>query len=249
MAMRRTKMTLPSSCLGIALFLGTAAATSRLSYHDRGDRYEGIRSNSVSAYDIDILSFITDYVEGHVLPDTLRVAFHLPRSKPPFLTVREIDFDYSYWMDRARPRRPWKDESLNVFSWPSEEVLRKLSGIRDMYSLGVVIRLQDPIPRIEETMVPATFYSKACPDSVTAYTLWFKTSASTRMTVIVRDPHGTLVFSQSLQHVVAGEPYALRWPCRDRSAGWYVVVLHGFMRNSNVPVNKIIHFYHHPSLQ
>ena len=114
------------SCLFIFPSPSLLLAQVELQYQNRGNWYEGIKPKAVSGYDIELISVLVDYSEDSpTLPDQAKVRFYLPHEKEPvFLTVRELDYKYFYWMDRVRPQDSWDKGYENVFQWPTKTVLQ-----------------------------------------------------------------------------------------------------------------------------
>ncbi len=243
--------TMSKSTIGFAglMLLGAALVGSQvdLQYRSRGNRHEGVRPKPVSGYDIELISALVDYREGDSeLPDQLRLKFYLENPESVFLTVRELDYDKYYWLDKIRPRRPWTAGFGNEFAWPSRVVLRPLGSIR-MSDLGVVARLGRERPGKEERVAPVVLYHSTPPSRVEGYRFTLKVNGEARIACKIyqigkpdRDP----VHRRNPNKEKAGRPFAVRWRTAGQQDGWYKLVVDGYFLFNNRPIYKMIQFYH-----
>ena len=107
------------SCLSPALLL----AQTELQYQSRGQWYEGVKPKPVSGYDIELISVLVDYQEeSQTLPQKLKLRFYLEQDEDVFLTVRELDYEYYYWLDRVKRdvTHHGKPGTYNSFEWETE---------------------------------------------------------------------------------------------------------------------------------
>jgi hypothetical protein len=216
-----------------------------LRYQDRGDRFEGIRQPLVSGYDIELLSAIANYKESTTaMPAKLKLQFFLDRQVQAYVVVRELEVSYYYWMDRVHGPT-WRTGFSNYFEWPTAEVLQKLRGIKSMYELGVIARLNDEVARRDESIAPVILYNAVAPRVIDGYLFTFKTNGSSRMScAIYREGKEKPLYSQNFQRVWGGEPFTLQWTSYDAVDGWYKVVIKGSFRENNDPIDKVVRFYH-----
>src|SRR5262249_10256972 len=169
------------SCVWTPVIVGETA----LEYQNRGNRYEGVKPKPVSGYDIELISAIVDYKEEVVqLPERLKVQFYLKQPSKVYLTVRELDYTYYYWMARVQRAQPCRLGFDNAFDWPTREVIQSLGHIT-MYDLGVVARLDKLEPSKSELVAPVIFYHSHIPTVIQGYLFTFKTSGDARLTCVV----------------------------------------------------------------
>ena len=113
------------------LTVWTCPSLAEMEYRDRGDRYEGVKQRPVSGYDIEVISVLIDHKETATqLPDWFKLKFFLEQSYDVYITVRELDYKYYYWMDKVRPPKPWQQGFSNDFSWPTREVIKQLGNVK-----------------------------------------------------------------------------------------------------------------------
>jgi hypothetical protein len=191
-----------------------------------------------------------DYKDEAVdMPDRLRLKLYLDRQAAVHLTVRELDYEHYYWMDRVQPERPWQPGFGNIFDWPARDVLRQLRGLK-MYELGVVARLDRPEPDREERVAPVIFYQNRLPDSVDAYLFTFRTGADAALTWFVFKPGvaGRLDAGE-IKRQPGGRPFTVRWDASQTAAGAYSVVLNGQNVSTGAQIAHTVSFYHQPRVR
>ncbi len=157
-------------------------AETRSQYQDRGNRHEGIKGKPVSGSDVELISARVNYTdEVQQVPLRLKVKFYLVQPSEVYLTVRELDNTYYYWMDNVRPAKPWQSGFGNVFAWPTQDVIQTLEQLKmNPYGLGVVARLGDSEPRMKERVAPVIFYHARFPAVVKGYLFTLRTSDTPR---------------------------------------------------------------------
>ena len=190
--------------LSIFAWTFSIAAQTNLKYQDRGNRHEGIKPSPVSGYDIELISLRADFKEeAEKLPDQFKLKFYLKEISEVYLTVRELDFKYYYWMDQVQPQQPWQAGFSNVFEWPTREVIQHqpLKSM-EMYDLGVVVRLERSIPSIVERVAPVILYHSHFPKAIEGYLFTFKTNGDANLTTSIfkegaSDPTFTIPYPSS----------------------------------------------------
>ena len=177
----KTKLVISIVLFFIFTWVNTVFTKVELQYQNRGNRYEGIKPNPVSGYSIELISVRVDYKEEvEQISDTFKVKFYLEEPSEVYLTIRELDYTYYYWMDKVQPAKPWQRGFDNVFAWPTQDVIQKLSGLK-MYDLGVVARVKHPGPRMIEDVVPVIFYHSRYPATIEGYLFTFKITGDARL--------------------------------------------------------------------
>jgi hypothetical protein len=234
------------SCVWTPVIVGETS----LEYQNRGNRYEGVKPKPVSGYDIELISAIVDYKEEVVqLPERLKVQFYLKQPSKVYLTVREFDYTYYYWMDRVQPAQPWRLGFDNAFDWPTREVIQPLGHIT-MYDLGVVARLDKLEPSKSELVAPVIFYHSHIPTVIQGYLFTFKTSGDARLTCAVyKEGESEPLFTQSLQRQRGGRSFTVRWDSAQVGQGSYRLVLRGYFLETNMPIDQTVTFYHQPNVR
>jgi len=233
--------------LGLIAQRSSLATDISIRYQNRGNRYEGIKPIPVSGYDIELISVFVDYREIiQQMPDQFRMKFYLDRPFQVHITVRELDCEYYYWMDKVKPSQSWRSGFNNVFEWPTAAVIQHLEGIR-MYDLGIIVRLEKSVPSKVERVAPVIFYHTRYPETVEAYLFTLKAASDARLACKVYNEEGTEpVFTKVFRRVRGGRPFTLRWDSSKSPKGYYKLVVTGYLRYTNDPIDQTVHFYHQP---
>jgi hypothetical protein len=227
--------------------LSCALADTHLQYRNRGDRYEGIKPRPVSGYDIELISARVDYKEEVIqMPARLKVSFYLDRPSQVHLIIRELDYKYYYWLDKAQPPKPWRPGFSNVFEWSTRDVIQQLDMLH-MYDLGVVARLEKPEPSKLERVVPVILYHTQFPTAIDAYLFTFKTSGDARMTCsLYKEGDAVPLLAHTFRRQRGGRAFTVRWPASTAAEGFYKLVVRGYFLDTNDPIEQIVSFYHRP---
>ena len=228
-------------------WMAGAHADVTLQYQNRGDRYEGIKPKPVAGYDIELISVLIDYEEKtERMPDRLKVRLFLNQTSDVNVVVRELDYDYYYWLDKVRPTQTWQPGFNNTFEWSTRDVLQKLSRMK-VYDLGVLARLGQAQPRRIERVAPAILYHHRPPRSVEAYLFTFKTGESARLRCSVYvDRLSKPVFVRNFRRVRGGRPFTFRWDAKRAAPGYYRLVVDGYLLENSAPIAQTVSFYHQP---
>jgi hypothetical protein len=234
----------------LTTWCSSSLAQTYLDYQDRGNRYEGIKLKPISGYDIELISVRVDYnEEGKQMPDRLKVRFYLKRTSDVYLTVRELDYKHYYWMDKAKPSKPWQQGFDNVFEWPTQEVLQQLDDLK-MYDLGTIARLKKPEPSKMEKVAPVILYHSRFPSTIKGYLFTFKTNGDARLTCsFYREGEAKSLFKQRFPRQSGGRPFTVRWNSSQVSEGTYKLVVRGYFLNTNDPIEQFVQFYHQPVIK
>lgn len=222
-------------------------AATALEYQDRGDRHEGIKPQPVSGYDIELISAIVDFREPTSSPPPLaRVKFFLTEPSEVNLTVRELEVEHYYWLDRAVPRQPWAPGFANEFSWPTAPVLRSIDPSIDLYRLAVVVRLGKRMPSAEEFVAPALWYHSTPASTVKGYLFTFKTAVDAKLSwAVYREPETVAVEPEATMRSHGGRPFVVRWSTGEAVDGPYRLVVRGYTLDRDQPFQQVIRFAHH----
>ena len=233
----------------LLLTLGTSASqvqsTLGVQYQNRGNRHEGIKPKPVSGYTIELMSALVDYKDEALhVPDQFKIKFYLEGPSKAYVTVRELDYKYYYWMDKVQPSKPWVTGFGNIFEWPTLEVVRQLEGLK-MYDLGVLVRLEKSEPGAVERVAPALFYHSKAPPTVKGYLLTFKTYRDARLKCsIYKEGSKVELFTLSFPRQSGGRPFSVKWPTSGATDGIYRLVIKGYLLDNNERFDQTVIFYH-----
>lgn len=243
------------SPLFILVSLGSVADPSlwsqqSLDYKQRGDHYEGIRPRPVAGEDIELISALIDHDEGTgSVPDRLRIKFFLRASERAFVTVREQDYKYYYWLDRVSPQNKWRPGFENEFVWSTGTVLRQLDQHFSIEDLGVLVRLNKESPSEPEQVAPVILYRTQSPQVVRGYLFTLKPASDTHMSCSVyREGADTPLVTQGFKKLLGGRPFTMKWDAQHASEGSYNLQCRGYFLDNSNPVAQTVRFYHRPSV-
>ncbi len=217
----------------------------KLQYQNRGDRREGLKPKPVSGNDVELLSALVDCREdaGSGWPPALHLRFFLPAAGPVAITVRQPrPKSLYYWLDEVVPKAPWRPRTFNEYTWPTETVLRKLSGVT-LADLGAVVRLSSSKgPSKQERVAPAVLFQTQQPTAASGYRFTFKTNGAAYVTAkIYRGDRE--VFKRPQNREPAGSPFTVIWPAQGQPDGEYRLVLSGYFDNNDRLAQEVVFFH------
>jgi hypothetical protein len=235
-------------------FLSFDALADNLLYQDRGNRHEGIKSEAISAGDIELISALVDYREQAVqLPHQLKIRFYLKQSNDVDVLIREVDNRYYYWMDKIEPRVPWRKATYNEFAWPTKDVLQHIvqrMGPMNMYDLGAVARLGSYKPQLIENVAPIIFYHTQLPAKIEGYLFTFKIGNDARIQAdVYRGTSKDSLFTQTFRRQRYDRPFVVHWKSKEHSEGEYKIIVTGYFLDSGRHFAEEVHFYHKPNVK
>lgn len=226
-------------------------AQVELQYQNRGSWYEGIKPKPVSGYDIELISVLVDYQEmSDTFPAKVKLRFYTPQAADVFLTVRELDYRYFYWLDRVNlEMASWKAGTYNSFEWETGTVLRQLSDSFRLYDLGVVARLDRETPSATERILPAILFHSQLPNIINGYRFTLKTGGDARLFCkIFKEGDDEPIDTQVFRRKRGGRPFTITWDATQAAPGDYRLVITGFFLNTNEGIKaQTIRFYHQPT--
>lgn len=243
--------------LAVLLALALGDAQADLQYQNRGTYYEGIRSNPVSGYAIELISARVDYeeeagdgpgdAEAGAAVERLKVRFYLDEPARVHLTVREIDPKHYYWLDRVTPPDPWRAGFDNVFEWSARTVIGRLD--LPLHDLGVVARLGTAVPGSIERVAPALLFHTRVPEEVSGYLFTFRLNVDARLSATIHPLGSTApVFSETFRRLRGGRPFTVRWHSVGSEEGLYRLVVSGFSLSDNSRIDQEVLFHHRPRI-
>ena len=229
-----------------SLVIGIKSQTE-LRYQDRGNRYEGVKGSPVSAR-VDFISALADYRENVGMTDQFKLKFYLSEKTQVYITIRELDNRRNYWMDRIRPSSDWRTGFGNEFQWPSQEVVRPL-GLQ-LTNLGAVVQLGSEEPSQDVRVAPAILYQSSPPRTIGKYLFTFMIGRKADATCsFSRDEDNSPILSTESFQMIGRRPRTCSWNASRASEGWYRLSVKITYSNNNEEANKVVHFYHRPSVR
>lgn len=239
--------------LVLAVDCGSHKIYDALTYQDRGDRCEGIKPKPVSGYDIELISAVVDYREvSKSKPDYFKLRFYLPhKNTPANVKVRELEYYFSYWMDKVNPDPPW-GKGINDYQWSTQEVIKHLKKL-NMYDLGVLVHLGNNRSSVKEHITPVIFYHSELPERISGYLFTFKTYGDVELEYdVIKQSTGTSVLSKEANKKLGvqrhAQPFQIRWKSLTAEEGHYKLILEGFKVSNYMPIYHTVSFYHQPNL-
>jgi hypothetical protein len=242
-------------CLWLLLILAPAVyGQTDLRYQERGNRFEGIKAAPVSGRDISLVSVLADHGEPATrLPPHLKVRFFLAKKADVYVTVRELDSPgHFYWLDRVTPSpgRAWAVGFGNEFQWDTASVLQALRPPVSVDELGVLIRIGDPEPSVDERVAPAVLYHSSLPGEITGYLFTVRPCCRASVTCAIFAEGGNApLSSQAFPRTVGGRPLTFRWDARSAPEGAYKLVVTGGLLDTLDPLTLVVHFHHRPKVE
>ena len=222
-----------------------ALAQPGMQYQDRGDRFEGIKPKPVSGRDLDLISVLVNYKEEtKVTPNECKVQFYLEQESKVYLTIRELNYKYYYWLDKVQAKKPWRTGYQNVFKWETETVIQKLDGL-DLNDLGAVARLGKSVPSQIEQVAPVILYHDKPPSIIDGYLFTFKTASDAKVNCkIFKEGELKHVFARSFPRKRGGRAFTIRWDSIEATEGSYKLTVSGYFLDDNFPFEQTVVFYH-----
>ena len=236
----------------LALLIPTASmAGQELQYQCRGNYYEGIKLKPVSGNRIELISALVDYNDNEgIVPSQIMLKFYLKEKKEVFITVRELDYKYYYWMDKIyEKRQPWQIGFNNIFSWPTQRVVKKLKDLT-IKKLGAIVRVGKSRPSMVEEVAPAILYKSDLPARINGYLFTLKTIGDAHLRYsIYKEGNSELIYTKQIQMQRGGRPFTFHWNAQNSKNGWYRLVVKGYLLYNNSTIDQIILFYHQPIVE
>lgn len=234
----------------MAIWLVSASAESKvpkLSYSDRGNRFEGRREVEANLFGLEVKSF-TAYVEDFKSPCncSLQVKFYVTENRVVKLEATELLPTYGYAM--TAKERDWQPGWASFGPWPTSVVIDSLPGLQAS-RLGVLA--ETGVQHItEKSLAPIVLYRSSLPKSVGTYELKFTTKKTLHnYTYYVTGPGSRKVLEDKT--VFVNEPengvITIRLAVSDWVAGDYEIVLEGeFSQGLLLLPKTTIRFHHQP---
>jgi hypothetical protein len=235
----------------LALAMTPVMAGQDIQYQRRGNRSEGIKPKPVSGYDVELLSALVDTQEDMSrFGPTLGFRFFLKEPVGVYPLVKELETKHYYVLDNVQPATPWRVGYGNVFEWPTDVVLARLSGFKPS-ELGVVVRLGKATPSVDENVAPAIFYQSKPAGRIRGYLFTFSLRDDGNVTAkVFREGQETEVFSQRQARQSRDRPFTVNWALANAAVpeGRYRLVLSGYFLATNKPIQQTVRFYHRPEV-
>jgi hypothetical protein len=250
MGERRTTTALTRSLAVLAglSLAATAQSPANLTYQNRGRYSEGVRTAPSTGPDLDLIAALVDHREPYsVLPPSFRALFYAPNSEQIYLTIREIEARYYYWLDNVQ-EPGWHAGKSNQFEWPTATVIRSLKWQQDalgLDDLGAVARLGRPTPSIAETVAPVALYHSRPPQLIEGYRFIFLPGERMRLRFqVVAEGKNAPLTSETFPVVLAKQPHPVMWKTAQWPDGWYRLDISGYALSNNDSISRKVRFYH-----
>lgn len=241
----------------LVTFLFTEASlfadSDSLRYQKRGNYMEGIRGRLVSGELIELVSakaFPAEMSPGEV--GEYRLSFVSQGEKAPHITVRELQFQHGYWLDKVgelerQGRMGWEPGKAYEFSWSTRPViLEKNIGLHE---LGIVVRLDHQAGAVERVLPAVLSAASLSSATIQSYAFTFKTLGDARLSCIIEraSAEGKIAKVEEPQCGMARGKQAqtIVWkPKSDTASGWYTLKITGYQVADNEPLEQLVHFMH-----
>jgi hypothetical protein len=235
----------------VALVPGTVQQ-AELKYQDRGDRYEGVKGSPVSDR-VELISAVVNHKENDPsqLPQQFKMKFYLPGQNKVFVTVREIDNQHDYWMDKIRPPSGWHQGFSNEFAWPTGEVVGRLADLK-LADLGAVAQLDDNNLSPDMRVAPVILFYDQPPRTVGSYSFAFRISRKADVTCSFHRDEGKdsrVLFEKSFDDMRGNRPRAVDLNASNVREGWYRLNISVIYSNNGQKIDQIVRFYHRPTIR
>ena len=231
-----------------SLFIGSGAQYPiDVEYRNRGNRNEGVRSQPVSGYYIELISALAlPREDSGQMPREYKLKFYLKQLYDVYLTARERDPRHNYWLDGVRPPNPWRSGFSNEFAWPTQDVVARLSPPIKLNDLAVLARLERQNPSQNERVAPVFLFYSRPPAAVTGYMFTFFLNVDSRLACFFYKEGSTVpVLAQNFPREPAGRSFTVTWNSAGVPEGWYKLVVRGKRLNNNEDFTTMVNFYHH----
>ena len=233
---------------------GRAQTGAALVYQKRGRYSEGLRGAPSTGVPLDLVAAMVDCREPYTqLPPQFQALVFVPQAQPVYLTIREVEPEYYYWLDNAQPESGWRPGKVNRFGWPTGTVIRYLTQ-RDrplrLNDLGSVARLGSDVPATPDVILPVALYHSTPPAEALGYRFIFRPGAGVHLTfTLAPDGSGAPVGKpQEFPEIGAGEAQAVSWNSAGWPDGWYRISVSGYKLSDNTRIDQRVRFYHRRTL-
>lgn len=218
----------------------------KLDYQDRGNRWEGIATDSISKSDIELLSALVDYREDwQPLPANCKLQFHLEQTIDVDITVQELRPKHNYKMNQVIPKLAWQ-KGFNSYQWPTSEIIAPLQ--LKITRLGIIARLQQAAKSDVEYITPVLLYHSTPPTNVNGYLFAFKVSDCAILNyVIFQAEEVEPITAGKLGRQSVGEPFVIHWDSSLAKEGFYELIVDGYFLRNDKPIRQSVQFYHKSS--
>ena len=228
--------------------LSLALAQEALAYRDRGHYKEGVKTQLVDSFGLELISAVGYYPSSsEKTGNKFHARFYLPNSEPVCLVARERVNHRYYWLDEVHPSQPWAVGNTNEFTWSTSPVIDSL-GLQ-LNDLGMLVRLGCELSSADERVAPVLLYQSQAPQKISAYQFTFKISAGVKIAAKVYATGNKPIFDQDLGYKPGPAVFDVVWQAAHEPAGNYQLTLEGYSTSDNKRVYQAVHFYHQPQTQ
>ncbi len=218
---------------------------NELKYQNRGNYHEGLRSIPVNAkHGIELLN-LQIRSNNTEIPEYPKIRFFHPKGyEKVYLNIRDISGLSYYWLDKVK--KEWISDSINDFSWPSSEVLKKLENPISLEDIGIVVRLGKEGKNPEEIIAPAMF-TPTQEKHNRVYIFNFISRHAAILSLYYIDPRTKKqTILQKKRRVQGKVNFAFELDSKKLglAIGWHTLGIHGYSTLDNSEIRKLIKFYH-----
>jgi hypothetical protein len=133
--------------------------------------------------------------------------------------------------------------------WPTSEVVRPLGGI-ELAGLGALVQLDTDEPEVDVRVAPAILYHTRPPAKATGYLFAFRIGRKADVTWSVsRDEDNSPVRYPPSVNWPGQRSRTVSWSAENAREGWYRLRINVIYSNNGQEVNKLVRFYHRPSIR
>ena len=238
-----------AACFVVGLHCCALGQSANLTYQKRGGYSEGTRTApSTGSASLDLIALLIDYREpARDLPSKFRAMFYLPKQDSVYLTIRELDPEYYYWLSDV-DASGWKAGGPIQFEWATGSVIRSLNWRGHPLSLdqlGATARLGNAAPGQLEVVAPVALYHSEPPKLASSYRFIFWPGERMDLTFEVFAEGTSAGFGKErFSSVLARQSHLFVWKAGDRPDGWYELVVSGYALRNSARVDRIVRFYH-----
>lgn len=157
------------------------------------------------------------------MPLTLSLAFSVPPHSLPSVSIAEKRIRHNYVLDGVLPGSGWLI-GRNVFTWPSDRVLRHLNGLLPK-QLSTMVRLSGSGVPSPNSVTLASLGASSAPITVQICRFVFRADTSVDAKASLHGPDGGVLCTKAFGHLTPQSTASLDWIPGSAAEGWYTLVV------------------------